>query len=116
MSLADRLNAWAEETNQRERARRDVRRRRGQSVDPHALTDDDLHAWERSARDPGKPFSVPGLLDDLPNSNDYERKDFLAWVRGRNRRRLVRLGRDLDWLRREARVYGLDPKEIKWLL
>lgn len=41
---------------------------------------------------------------------------FTRWVGKRNPQRLHRLGKDIDWLRREAKRYGIHPEEIKWLL
>lgn len=43
-------------------------------------------------------------------------ESFLHAVGKRHPRRLRRLGRDLDWLRKQAVKHGHDPESIRWLL
>ena len=72
-----------------------------------ALGEDDVDSFIRASttRDTAR-----------PRSGASERSKFLRWVGARYPMRLRRLGRDLDWLRKQARKYGLDEDEIKWLL
>ncbi len=67
------------------------------------LSDDDVRSFAAAA------------ADRAPNSAK-QREEFLKWVGAVDGRRLRRLGRDLDWLRRMATKAGLDPESIRWFL
>lgn len=115
MGLTDRLNAWSE------RKRADLSRTC--AAEPRVLTDDEQTDWLIASRQQQDlaAFSAPGLQDEpapmeFPTTLDSERMDFIEWVGSRHPGRLRRIGRDLDWLRMQARAYGLDPKEVRWLI
>jgi hypothetical protein len=127
MGLLSRLEATAEKlihradllrderdneraTRHQARLDRPVQPRKG---DPAALTTDDVDAFliasgQASAQPP------PRQRKTRPQPGDVN--EFLTFVRKRDPHRLHRLGRDLDWLRREANRFGIDPEEIRWLL
>ena len=41
---------------------------------------------------------------------------FVQWVSGSYPLRFRRLAKDIEWLRKQAQKYGMDPEEVRWLL
>lgn len=41
---------------------------------------------------------------------------FVQWVGARYPLRFRRLAKDIEWLRKQAQKYGMDPEEVRWLL
>jgi len=61
-------------------------------------------------------------LGDIPTTRPPSRSSrqqlpaFVQWVSGRNPLRFRRLAKDIEWLRKQAQKYGMDPEDVRWLL
>jgi hypothetical protein len=84
--------------------------------DPRPLDDDDIDSFLLASGEAREQHRKEMERAHPPRTFGFERVAFLKWVRQRHPGRLERLGRELDWLRREARKYGINPEEIRWLL
>lgn len=51
-----------------------------------------------------------------PQTTPTEREQFILWLGHRHPNRTRRIGRDFDWLRDQAKKYGIPPEDVRWLL
>ena len=126
MSLARRLEALAERSHDwvppriSEKPEKPARPRWGRRTfsdkTPRPLAGDDVDSFLLASGEARDAYRRELEAAHPPKTEPVERADFLKWVAKRNGPRLNRLGRELDWLRREARRYGINPEEIRWLL
>lgn len=84
--------------------RRDARPLEDKDVDSFLLASGEYYREQRELQ--AKP----------PTSTPRERDDFIAWLGKRHPIRTRRLGHDFDWLRSQAKKYGINPEEVRWLL
>lgn len=111
----DRANVRAAEAAGK-RPRPRMKGRTFSDTTPRRLEPADVTDFERAsgeARDRGRrelDKAYPSTMTDL------DRDQFIAWIKARHPFRMTRLGKEIDWLRAEARKYGINPEEIRWLL
>lgn len=129
MGMLDRLDAIAERLDERvaraEERLEDKRalqrsasapRRKGGSGPPAPLTEEDIDSFMVASGEAADKHRAVREERSPRLASPSDLNGFTRWVGKRNPQRLHRLGKDIDWLRREARRYGIHPEEIKWLL
>lgn len=84
--------------------------------EPRPLTSDDVSDFEKASGE-GRDRARKALEKAYPSElQDVDRSAFIKYMTRKNRTRMARFGADVDWLRSEARKYGINPEEIRWLL
>jgi len=77
-----------------------------------SLSEDDVNDLMAAAGEFHREYEKQRPPQITPQTAD----EFIKWLGRRHPNKLRRVGRDLDWLRGEARKFGIPMEEVRWLL
>jgi len=118
---ADRLESYIERETERQReAPKPLQKvklpKRYSRRDPHPLEDEEVDSFLIASGEYYREHRNKLEKAHPSTSTPRDRADFITWLGHRHPNRIRRIGRDFDWLREQARVFGMSPEEVRWLL